>query len=67
MVTICIAYFHQWAAILNFKMAALHYMASTQCTFVVIFGSDDMILVVVVVVVVVVVTEMLHCVIPGSS
>ena len=77
MVTICIAYFYQWATILDFKMAALHYMATSQCTFVVLLGSNDLILVVVVVVVVVVVavvavvavmiTEMLLCVIPGSS
>ena len=76
MVTICIAYFYQWATILDFKMAALHYMATSQCTFVVLLGSNDLILVVVVVVVVVVavvavvavmITEMLLCVIPGSS
>jgi len=75
MVTICIAYFYQWATILDFKMAALHYMATSQCTFVVLLGSNDLILVVVVVVVVVAVvavvavmiTEMLLCVIPGSS
>lgn len=70
MVTICIVYFYQWAAILDFKMAALHYMAASRSTFVVILGCNDLILVVVVVVVVVVavmLTEMLHCVIPGSS
>ena len=43
------------SAILDFKMAALHYMAASRSTFVVILGSNDMILVVVVVVVVVVV------------
>ena len=47
------------SAILDFKMAALHYMAASRSTFVVILGSNDMILVVVVVVVVVVVAVMI--------
>jgi len=55
MLTICIAFFYQWAATLDLKMAALHYMAASRSTFVVILGSNDMILVVMVVVVVVVV------------
>ena len=45
MVTICIAYFYQWAAILDFKMADLHYMVASRSTFVVILGSNDLILV----------------------
>jgi len=32
------------SAILDFKMAALHYMAASRSTFVVILGSNDMIL-----------------------
>ena len=45
MITICIAYCYQWPAILNFKMAALHYIAVSRSTFVVILGSNDLILV----------------------
>ena len=40
MVSICTEFCNQWATVLDFKMAALHYMAASRSTFVIIFRSN---------------------------